>query len=100
LKYLTLQECYPRRVLTHSVSPLCAFAATAQKDLTAENWAREALEDGASNLAKQEAFVRTKSVEDSIKTVKDVSIIKEFCEAWLQELAIVEKRVAAEANAK
>ena len=44
--------------------------------------------------------MRTKSVEDSIKTVKDVSIIKEFCEAWLQELAIVEKRVAAEANAK
>lgn len=51
-------------------------------------------------MAKQESFQRSKSVEDSIKSIKDVSVITEFCQAWLDELDIVEKRVAAEADAK
>jgi len=76
------------------------LAETVTKDLTAENWATEALSNETSALAKEESFQRTKSVEESIKSVKDVTVITEFCQAWLDELAVVEKRVADEANAK
>ena len=76
------------------------LAETVKKDLTVENWAKEALGDDTTELAKEESFQRTKSVEDSIKTVKDVTVIADFCQAWLDQLEIVEKRVADQADAK
>jgi len=65
---------------------------TIKKDLSVTNWAEEALGGQKNEEGAQELFMRSKSVEDSCKEVKDPKVISEFCEHWLKGLKNAESR--------